>query len=93
MSTLSPLLRPSQTDLCGYLPLSLGQESLRSGAGLFWCYFHTARLIVSVWMGSVKGLLERVDPQENIRDGCVMSAKSIKVSCGKRAAAYQKISC
>ena len=36
----------SQSGVCGYLPLSLGQDSLWSGVGPCMGYLHSARLLV-----------------------------------------------
>ena len=47
--------------MCGYLSLSLGQESLWSGAGRYRGYLHTARPVIPPCVDCGQSLVEWVD--------------------------------
>lgn len=48
----------SGTGVCDCLLLSHQQVSLRSGAGPYWDFLHTASFVALLWMGSIQGLIE-----------------------------------
>lgn len=49
------LLLGLRLGMCGYLPFSLGQESLGIGAGPFQGSLHSARPVAPLWRGSGQG--------------------------------------
>ena len=47
------------TGVCGYLPFSLGQKVLWSGAVPCWCCLHSSRFVALLWMDSRQGHIGR----------------------------------
>ena len=84
----------SQIHTCGYPTLSLGQESLQSGAGRCWNCLYPAMLVVPHWIGFCRGCVGGGRSSgEGAGAGWEALARFAWVRVGPGAEAWPEVAC